>query len=288
MGELKQGKWSDSMPQFVPGESKTALAPIVVKPSGLSCFTELYLVSNGAKVATSGVKAFTSTGAKQNIRFPLTMPAEGAYPVYLDIFTNGLPIGAYQATEDVIILAPKYICPYCGASFMTDIEFNTHILATHPDRVDYIFTLFMATFPPPVTVIDEESIVVPKPSYTDMYIYTAYFASSSLKAPKRLMTPIGAEVGNLPVYYSAGTLDTTIFPGDLKEEFAIPVEYEPGYYTYYCPKYLAGELQIKIYKARMYDYAGVTTEFFKEVNFPVIINAYVYLDLTPYCPALEA
>lgn len=92
------------MPQFAPGEVKSARAPITVKPSGLSCSAELYLVSNGAKVATSGIKLFTSTGAKQDVSLPITMPgAEGVYPVYLDIFTNGLLIGAYKAVEDVVI-----------------------------------------------------------------------------------------------------------------------------------------------------------------------------------------
>lgn len=92
------------MSQFNPGESKTARAPITVKPSGLSCSAELYLVSDGTKVVTSGTKTFTSTRAKQDISFSITMPsAEGTYPVYLDIFTNGLLIGAYKATEDVVI-----------------------------------------------------------------------------------------------------------------------------------------------------------------------------------------
>ncbi|MBA7684488.1 hypothetical protein ES703_92884 [subsurface metagenome] len=95
------------MPQFAPGEVKSARAPITVQPSGLSCSAELYLVSNGAKVATSGIKLFTSTGAKQDVSFPITMPgAEGTYPVYLDIFTNGLLVGAYKAVEDVVITTP--------------------------------------------------------------------------------------------------------------------------------------------------------------------------------------
>ncbi len=92
------------MPQFAPGQTKTARAPITVKPAGLSCQAELYL---GAKMATSGLKPFTSTGAEQSITFPLTMPsAAGTYPVYLDIFVAGQLIGAYQATEDVVIAAP--------------------------------------------------------------------------------------------------------------------------------------------------------------------------------------
>ncbi len=92
------------MPQFAPGELKTAVAPITVKPAGLNCETELYLVSNSTKVATAGIKSFVSTGARQDISFPLTMPAPGAYPVYLDVAAQGMLIGAYKATEDVIIV----------------------------------------------------------------------------------------------------------------------------------------------------------------------------------------
>lgn len=96
------------MPQFAPSGSKVAKTPITIKPSGLSCNAELYLVSNGAKIATSGIKTFTSTGSKQDISFPITMPdVEGIYPVYLDIITEGILIGAYKAIEDVSI-APAY------------------------------------------------------------------------------------------------------------------------------------------------------------------------------------
>ncbi|GAJ14146.1 unnamed protein product, partial [marine sediment metagenome] len=61
----------DEKPEFSPGELKTAIAPITVKPSGLSCSAELYLVSNDAKVATSGEKSFNSTGIEQDISHTL-------------------------------------------------------------------------------------------------------------------------------------------------------------------------------------------------------------------------
>ena len=95
-------------PVMAPGVSRTAVAPITVSPSGLSCQAELFLGPNDAtKVATSGLKAFTSTGAVQSVRLPVTMPTPGglAYHVYLDIFVNGMRLLAYQATEDVIIPA---------------------------------------------------------------------------------------------------------------------------------------------------------------------------------------
>lgn len=95
-------------PVLAPGDERAAVAPITVSPSGLACSAELYLGPDEAtKVATSGLVPFTSTGAPQSTRFPVTMPSPGgfAYHVYLDVFANGYLIVAYIATEDVIIPA---------------------------------------------------------------------------------------------------------------------------------------------------------------------------------------
>jgi len=93
------------MLEFAPGESKTAIAPIKVSPAGLSCEAEIFLGPDEAtKVATSGRIPFTSTGYSQNVHLPVAMPAaEGTYYVYIDVYAEGLLIGAYQAVEDVII-----------------------------------------------------------------------------------------------------------------------------------------------------------------------------------------
>lgn len=95
------------MPEFVPGESKTAIAPITVKPAGLNCEAEVFLGPDDlTKVATSGLVPFVSTGASQDVYLPVTMPsAEGTYHVFIDIYAEGLLIAAYQATEDVSIVA---------------------------------------------------------------------------------------------------------------------------------------------------------------------------------------
>ena len=93
------------MPQFQPGEAKTAIAPIKVSPSGLSCEAELFLgPDEHTPVATSGRKPFVSTGLSLDVRLPITMPAgEGVYHVFIDLYAEELLIGAYQATEDVVI-----------------------------------------------------------------------------------------------------------------------------------------------------------------------------------------
>lgn len=92
-------------PVMPPGVSRAAVAPITVRPSGLSCDVELFLGPNDTtKVATSGKQPFTSTGVSQSVRLPVTMPTAGAaYHAYLDVFANGYRILAYQATEDVIV-----------------------------------------------------------------------------------------------------------------------------------------------------------------------------------------
>lgn len=110
------------MPQFSSGEQKTAIAPITVKPSGLSCQIELALMSNGVKAATS-VVPFTSTGAQQPVSLPITMPgAEGTYPVYLDILAEDLLIGAFVATEDVVIAPAVPANLLSNPSFEADFE----------------------------------------------------------------------------------------------------------------------------------------------------------------------
>jgi len=93
--------------EFTPGVAKTAIAPITVKPSGLSCEAEVFLGPNDlTKVATSGKIPFTSTGLSQDVHLPVTMPsAEGTYHVFIDIYAEGLLIAAYQAIEDVGIVS---------------------------------------------------------------------------------------------------------------------------------------------------------------------------------------
>lgn len=93
-------------PIMAPGDARTGVAPITVSPSGLSCEGELFLGPDDiTKIATSGLVAFTATGAAQSVRFPVTMPTVGgvAYHVYIDVYANGVCFLSYMALEDVII-----------------------------------------------------------------------------------------------------------------------------------------------------------------------------------------
>ncbi len=94
---------------MAPGSSRTASAPITAKPAGMACEGELFIGPNETtKTATSGRKAFTSTGAAVSVSFPITMPTppsgEGAsYHVYIDVYAGGVKFLSYIATEDVVI-----------------------------------------------------------------------------------------------------------------------------------------------------------------------------------------
>jgi len=127
------------MPQFSPGESKTARSPIIVQPAGLSCQAELFLGPDDVtKVATSGLVPFTSTGASQDVNLPVTMPlTEGNFHVYADIYAEGLLIAAYTAIEDVAIVSVPvgiYTCVYCQSTFSTETALIDHMEANHPGK----------------------------------------------------------------------------------------------------------------------------------------------------------
>ena len=92
-------------PVFAAGSTRTATAKLAIKPAGLACTAELWLSKDGVtKNATGGVKAFTSTGVEQSVSFAVIMPTGGfAYQVLLDIYTEGLLLAGYEATEDVLV-----------------------------------------------------------------------------------------------------------------------------------------------------------------------------------------
>ena len=96
-------------PVFGPSVAKSATAQITVIPAGVVCTAELFLgITAANKAATSGPKTFTSTGAAQNVALPVTMPnVGGAFHVYLDILSSGMTLGAFQATEDVLIVTAQ-------------------------------------------------------------------------------------------------------------------------------------------------------------------------------------
>lgn len=106
-------------PEFSPGSEHTAHALMMNNtPKAWTYDSELYLVKAGTKYASSGIITFTlAAGASRTIDFPIIMPDEGTYKVYLDIYVGGELIATYIATEDVVIVAAvvgfSYGTPTC-------------------------------------------------------------------------------------------------------------------------------------------------------------------------------
>jgi len=97
------------MAVFVPGSSHTAWAQVTNPMSvGFDYVAELYLGVDRA--ASSGQQNFSLAAHEtRDISFEVTMPGiEGDFPVYLDVFSGGMLVGAYQALEDVTIASDEW------------------------------------------------------------------------------------------------------------------------------------------------------------------------------------
>ncbi len=94
-------------PTFGSGETRTARALMTNPTTAQFAYTaELYL---GVRVATSGIKNFVITaGGSIYVDFPIIMPiVDGVYDVYLDVWSEGVLLAHFKATEDVtIVTAP--------------------------------------------------------------------------------------------------------------------------------------------------------------------------------------
>lgn len=180
------------MPQFSPGSAHTYIAPITVSPSGLSCEAELYLGPDEiTKVVASGLVAFTSTGASQDIRLPVTMPStEGTYHGYIDVYAGGMLIGAYVLIEDVVIVSvpvPLAPCVYCGATFTSEAALIDHMEGNHPGKPYLIYA-----YPTVSQVASRERLsikykvyttAVPGTQDTQAYIFFFYIAGFPIWTP---------------------------------------------------------------------------------------------------------
>ncbi|GAH60875.1 unnamed protein product [marine sediment metagenome] len=104
--KVKGIQWLESEdPTFEAGEVRTARAQMTNPTARTFSYTaELYL--GLPKVASSGSIPFSlAAGETRAVSFPVTMPdIEGDFPVYLDVFVAGELVGAFQATENVVVV----------------------------------------------------------------------------------------------------------------------------------------------------------------------------------------
>ncbi len=107
------------MPEFSPGEVKTAVAPMTnptVKAFDYTGF--LYMGTDLAVM--SQVDFHLEAGEQKDISLPVTMPlGEGIYPVYIGVFSAGENIALYRAIEDVTIVSAVPAVGISGVSWET-------------------------------------------------------------------------------------------------------------------------------------------------------------------------
>ena len=94
------------MPQFKPGESKTATASFSnPKSAGFDYSASLCMGTDWTVMASASFHL--NAGESKAIAFPVTMPASpGTYPVYFKVTCGGVLIGTFAATEEVVVAAP--------------------------------------------------------------------------------------------------------------------------------------------------------------------------------------
>jgi hypothetical protein len=92
------------MPQFMPGESKTAKATMS-NPKGVALDYTGFLYFGDIRVVEIPFRL--NAGEEKVVSFPVTIPsATGTYSVLLYVYSSGQGIGLYKATEDAVIAAP--------------------------------------------------------------------------------------------------------------------------------------------------------------------------------------
>ncbi|MFC1910553.1 hypothetical protein ACFLXC_04635 [Chloroflexota bacterium] len=102
--QLKVEMLEMEYPTFDAGATKTATARLTnLTAKQFTYSVELYL--GVSRAATSGVNMVTvPAGSYADAYFSVVMPlVEGSYPVFLDVWYEGVLLRHFQATENVVI-----------------------------------------------------------------------------------------------------------------------------------------------------------------------------------------
>lgn len=128
------------MPEFLPGESKVAIAPMSNPTAKAFDYSaELYMGTDLARMAQ--VPFYLEADEQKDISLPVTMPGvAGTYPVFLGVFSNGQFIEPLYQAEDVVIAIPISITGF--TYFFLHVGYYYRAMLTgvmiYPEKVDYI------------------------------------------------------------------------------------------------------------------------------------------------------
>jgi hypothetical protein len=95
------------MPEFSPGEEKTALVAIT-NPTSKAFSYQMVLYMGVNMVAMGDAEFSLEAGESKDIGIPVVMPSgAGIYPVYVDVWHGDELLNHYKASEDVEIVAEE-------------------------------------------------------------------------------------------------------------------------------------------------------------------------------------
>ncbi len=166
------------MPQFKPGESKTA--KVTMRNPTEKAFDYAGFIYMGTDLAVMSEVPFSlNAGQEKQVPFPVTMPAApGTYPVHIGVFSGGQNIALYRAVEDVVIVlsaftyqvTAAYLCTLPQASAWKTPGLSCRIINPSNQPVSRLVTLRIAKVSGAAfDFFESYTIPIPAGGYADWY-----------------------------------------------------------------------------------------------------------------------